>query len=266
MPVIYARYSSDNQRDASIEDQVRQCTKELANLNARCVNTYTDHAISGSTHLRPGYQRLLEDSRSGGFDLVIAEALDRLSRDQEDVAGLYKQLKFHGIQLVTLSEGEITELHVGLKGTMNALYLKDLASKTHRGMEGRVRAGKAAGGKVFGYDVVRRYSEDGSPVGGERKINRAEAEVVRRIFTSFAAGQSPRAIATSLNDESITGPGGQPWSNTTIRGHATRRTGIIRNDLYRGKLVWNKQRYVRDPNTGRRLQSGRRMDLAGTPP
>ena len=251
--VIYARYSSNNQRDASIEDQVRECTKELAQLNARCVNTYADHAISGSTRLRPGFQRLMQDARAGAFDLVVAEALDRLSRDQEDVAGLFKQLRFHGIQLLTLSEGEITELHVGLKGTMNALFIKDLALKTHRGLEGRIRAGKSAGGNAFGYDVVRRYSEDGCPIGGDRKIDRTEAEVVRRIFTLFAAGQSPRSIAKSLNEESIPGPGGRPWSDTTIRGHATRRTGVLRNELYRGKLVWNKQHYVKDPNTGKRL-------------
>ncbi len=251
--VIYARYSSDNQREASIKDQVYKCTQELTRLNARCVNTYTDAAISGSTRLRPAFQRLLQDARASAFDLVIAEALDRLSRDQEDVAGLFKQLKFQGIQLITLSEGEITELHIGLKGTMNALFLKDLAIKTHRGMEGQVRRGKSAGGKAYGYDVVRQYSEDGSPISGERKINRAEAEVVQRIFTLFAAGQSPRSIARSLNEGNVPSPGGRLWSDTTIRGHATRRTGVLRNDLYRGKLLWNKQHYVKDPNTGRRL-------------
>ena len=80
------------------------------------------------------------------FDIVVAEALDRLSRDQEDVAALYKQLRFADIKLITLAEGEVTELHVGLMGTVNALYLKDLAAKTHRGLEGRVRKGRSAGG------------------------------------------------------------------------------------------------------------------------
>ena len=80
----------------------------------------------------------------------MAEALDRLSRDQEDVAALYKQLSFSGIKLITLAEGEINELHVGLKGTMNALFLKDLAQKTRRGLEGRVRQGKSGGGLCYG--------------------------------------------------------------------------------------------------------------------
>ncbi len=66
-------------------------------------------------------------------DIVMAEALDRFSRDQEDTAGLFKRLTFAGVNIVTLAEGDITHLHVGLKGTMNALFLKDLADKTHRG-------------------------------------------------------------------------------------------------------------------------------------
>ena len=85
---------------------------------------------------------------------MVAEALDRLSRDQEDVAALYKHLTFAGVKLVTIAEGEVSELHVGLKGTMNALFLKDLAQKTHRGLEGRVRQGRSGGGLCYGYDVV----------------------------------------------------------------------------------------------------------------
>ena len=81
----------------------------------------------------------------GRFDVLLAEALDRVSRDQADVATLYKHLQFARVPLVTLAEGEISELHVGLKGTMNALFLKDLAKKTHRGLRGRVEQGFSAG-------------------------------------------------------------------------------------------------------------------------
>src|SRR6516225_3877493 len=109
--VIYARYSSENQREASIEDQVRLCRERIKREGWALVATYSDAAMSGASRLRPGYQKLLEDARAGRFDLVVAEALDRLSRDQEDIAGLYKQLGFCGVKLVTLAEGEITELH-----------------------------------------------------------------------------------------------------------------------------------------------------------
>ena len=160
---------------------------------------YSDHAISGATTLRPGYQKMLEDARAGRFEVLVAEALDRLSRDQENIAGLFKQLCFAGVRLVTLSEGEIGELHVGLKGTMNALFLKDLAHKTRRGLEGRIRQGKSGGGLCFGYDVMRKMDASGEALRGERRINEGEAAIVNRIFQEFAQGRSPRAIAQSLN-------------------------------------------------------------------
>ncbi len=93
------------------------------------------------------------------FDVVLAESLDRFSRDQEDTAGLFKRLTFAGVNIVTLAEGDITHLHIGLKGTMNAMFLKELADKTRRGLRGRVELGKAGGGVCFGYRIVRRLRE-----------------------------------------------------------------------------------------------------------
>ena len=251
---LYARYSSDNQSVASIEDQFRICREHVAREKWKTVATYQDAAISGaSVILRPGIQRLLQDAQRGKFDIVLAEALDRVSRDQADVATLFKHLRFAGVQIVTLADGEISELHVGLKGTMNALFLKDLAAKTHRGLRGRVEKGKAGGGLCYGYDVVKRIDSEGEPVRGERKINEAEAVVVRRIFREFAAGRSPRAIATDLNRHGIPGPFSHSWGDTTIRGHACRGNGIVNNELYAGVLVWNRQRFIKDPNTGKRV-------------
>ncbi len=249
---IYARYSSDNQREASIEDQVRQCRARIEQEQWQLGEVYSDHAISGATTLRPGYQKMLEDARQGHFAVLVAEALDRLSRDQENIAGLFKQLSFAGVKLITLSEGEIGELHVGLKGTMNALFLKDLAHKTRRGLEGRIRQGKSGGGLCFGYDVVRRAAASGEPLRGERRINETEAAIVRRIFREFTQGRSPRAIAQSLNKEGVPGPAGKNWGPSTIYGNWQRGTGILNNELYIGRLVWNRQRYIKDPRTGKR--------------
>jgi hypothetical protein len=111
----------------------------------------------------------------------------------------------------------------------------------------------SGGGNAYGYDVVRRLDHNGDPLHGERTINEAASVIVRRIFEEFASGYSPRAIAKRLNADGIPGPRGRPWRDTTIRGHHTRRTGILRNDLYRGSLVWNKQHYIKDPTTGKRL-------------
>jgi site-specific DNA recombinase len=251
--VIYARYSSEQQREASIEDQIRICKARIAAEGWTLVATYRDSAQSGASHLRPGYQKLLADARSGSFNVVVAEALDRLSRDQEHIAALFKHLSFAGVKIITLAEGEIGALHVGLKGTMNALYLTDLRQKVWRGLEGRVRQGRSGGGLCYGYDVVRERDARGNPICGGRVIDDAEAAIVRGIFEAFATGKSPRTIARELNTACIPGSGRRPWSDTTIRGHALRRTGILHNELYIGRLVWNKQCYVKEPNTGKRL-------------
>jgi site-specific DNA recombinase len=244
---IYARYSSELSRDASIEDQVRLCRQDADRLGCTVTEVFEDRAISGASAIRPGYQALLAAVAEGRIDVVLAEALDRLSRDQEDIAALHKRLRFLGVKLVTVSEGEIGDLHIGLKGAMNALYLKDLADKTRRGLEGRVRAGRSGGGRCYGYDVV-----PGEERGG-RTINEDEAAIVRRIYTEFAAGRSPKAIARRLNDDGIPGPRGILWRDTAIRGHRQRGTGLLNNELYIGHLVWNRLRYVNDPASGRRV-------------
>ncbi|MBS7540655.1 recombinase family protein [Ancylobacter lacus] len=251
---LYARYSSDNQRDASIEDQFRICREQAKREGWQVVGAYKDAGISGSSMiLRPGIQALLQDAQTGQFDIVLAEALDRVSRDQADIATLFKHLKFAGVPIVTLAEGEISELHVGLKGTMNALFLKDLAQKTHRGLRGRVEDGKSGGGLCYGYRVVKKLDARGEQIRGDREIDAHHAEVIRRIFRDFAAGIGPRAIAKALNDQGIAGPDGKLWNDTTIRGHVKRGTGIINNELYIGRLVWNRQRYIKDPSTGKRV-------------
>ena len=90
-------------------------------------------------------------------------------------------------------------------------------------------------------------------VHGKRKINEAEAVIVRRIFAEFAAGKSPRRIAVDLNRDRIAGPRGGEWDASTINGNAARGTGILNNELYIGRLVWSRLRYVKDPATGKRI-------------
>ena len=251
--VIYARYSSENQREASIDDQVRVCRARAEREGWTITQVYADYALSGATTNRPQLQALVGEARLGRVDVVMAEALDRVSRDQEHTAGIWKTLIFAGAKLITVAEGEINELHVGLKGTMNALFLKDLAAKTHRGLTGRVEEGKSGGGISFGYDVVREVDDRGEPVRGGRSINVEQAAVVTRILQMFADGASPIAIAKILNAEGVAGPQASAWRDTTIRGHALRGTGILRNELYVGRLVWNRMRFVRDPSTGKRV-------------
>ncbi len=250
---LYARYSSDNQRDASIEDQLRLCRLHAAKQGWTVVGSYSDRAISGASLLRPGIQELIQDAQRRRFQIVLSEAMDRLSRDQEDIAGLFKRMEFADVRIVTLSEGDVSHLHVGLKGTMNALFLKDLADKTRRGQRGRVEKGKAGGGLCYGYDVVRAMGVDGQHTTGERRVNEAEAEIIRRIFREYAGGSSSRRIALDLNAAGIAGPQGRAWGASTIHGNVQRRNGVLNNELYVGRLIWNRQRFLKDPDTGKRI-------------
>ncbi len=250
---VYARFSSDQQRDASIDDQIEVCKRYIAREGWTMGRIYEDRALSGSSAIRPGYQRLLIDGDEKRFDVIVVEALDRLGRNLADIAGLYDRLSFAGVKLHAVSTGEVTPMHVGMLGTMAQMYLSDLREKTRRGQLGRALQGRIPGGKAYGYDVVSPDSGVRNEGRGERRINAAEAAVVRRIFESYASGMSPRAIARQLNAENVPGPDGHAWRDTTIRGQAERGTGILNNALYVGRLEWNRCSYIKNPRTGKRV-------------
>ena len=253
---IYARYSSAMQSAASIQDQVRLCRQLCADRGWNIIEIFADEAMSGASHLRPRFQDLQQAAMNGQVDVIVAESLDRLSRDQEHIAALHKRMRFLEVGIFTKAEGEINEMHIGLGGTMSALFLKQLAQKTHRGLEGRVRDGKSAGGISYGYRTVRSLKADGTLTTGIREIVAEEADVIRRIFTDYAVGLPARSIAARLNAEGIRSPdsgkGAGTWGPSTISGNAARGTGILNNELYIGRLVWNRQRFVKDPTTGKR--------------
>lgn len=250
---LYARYSSDLQSDASIEDQIRLCQEKAQAQGWDITECYTDAGLSGASLIRPGIQSLIQDAMLGKFDVVLAEAMDRLSRDQEDIAGIYKRMQFADVKIITLSEGEVNTMHIGLKGTMNALFLKDLADKTRRGLRGRIEKALSGGGIAYGYRVAKKLDASGEVIKGHREIDKDQAGVICRIFTDYANGKSPKAIAAQLNQQAIPGPSGKGWAQSTINGNRKRGTGILNNELYIGQLVWNRQHFIKNPDTGKRV-------------
>ena len=246
---LYARYSSELQNDKSIDDQLRLLRAYAAKLGWIVAAEYSDAAESGSSMFRPGVQRMMHDAEAGAFEIVLSEALDRFSRGQAGVATFYERMVFVSVRVVTVSEGEIGPLQIGFKGTMNSLFLTDLAAKTRRGLHGCVAAGRSAGGLSYGYAKVP--APDGQPQ-GDREILASEALVVGRIFSEYNSGVSPKAITRRLNAEGIPGPRGAAWSPSTLHGNTRRGTGILNNELYVGRMVWNRQRFVKDPATGLR--------------
>lgn len=205
---IYARYSSDRQSERSIEDQVRLCRERADREDWSVVEVFPDFALSGATRDRPGLNALL--TRVGEFDIILAEALDRISRDQEDIAAIWKRVEFSDCKLVTVSEGAIGELQVGFTGTMSAMFLKGLAEKTRRGQVGRVAAGRIPGGLCYGYEADPQILAGGEVDRGRRRIVPEQADVVRRIFAWRAEGRSVSFIVRQLNSEAIPGPTGRP--------------------------------------------------------
>jgi site-specific DNA recombinase len=244
---IYARFSSDLQSDRSIEDQQVLC-REFAQRSAMTVvATFEDRARSGASILgRDGLLSLMERSRTGEFDTVVVEALDRLSRDQEDLAGIYKRLSFAGIKIIAVHEGQADQMQIGIRGLVGALFLQDLSHKVRRGMAGVTRDGRHAGGRAYGYRPVA-----GSP--GELSIVEEEADVIRRIFAEFVSGATPRQIASGLNGDRIAAPRGDSWAASVLAGNKKRGYGILLNPLYAGTIVWNRVRMIKDPSTGRRV-------------
>ena len=250
---IYARFSSNMQKPQSIEDQIYLCRERVHALGGVVAFTCSDAAETATTvHDRDGLHELLEAARAGLIDAVCAEALDRISRNHADMADIFRRLRYYDVSLITLEEGEINAMHIGFKGVMNEAFVDSLAQKTRRGQAGRMREGRIPGGLSYGYSVANRIGGGGQAVRGLRKINHAQARVIRQIFRVFASGKSTRWIAAKLNAEGIPGPRGKPWSAVTINGNRKRRNGVLNNELYRGVIVYNRQRFVRDPETGKR--------------
>lgn len=180
------------------------------------------------------------------FNVVIVEALDRLSRDMEDLAGIHKRLTFLGIEIRAVHEGVVNTVLVGLRGLVGQLFREDNAHKVRRGQAGRVGQGLSPGGLTYGYASILGEK-------GKRTIVEAEAETVRRIFREYIAGRTPRDIAYDLNREGVPPPRGRSWNASTINGNMQRGTGILQNELYAGRLVWNRVRMIKDPDSGKRV-------------
>ncbi|MBG0794020.1 recombinase family protein [Methylocystis sp. H62] len=244
---IYARFSTELQHERSIDDQVAVCKNYAERNELEIVGVYDDRARSGaSMYGREGLLRLLDAARDGSFEVILIEALDRLSRDQEDLAGIWKRLNFLGVELRAVHEGTADQIQIGVRGLLGSLFLTDLAHKVRRGMQGVVRDGRHAGGRAYGYRPVA-----GKP--GELEIVENEAAVVRRIFYDYVGGKTPREIAHALNKEGVRPPRGVNWTPSTINGNKKRHHGIILNEIYAGVVVWNRVRMIKDPDTGRRV-------------
>ena len=253
--IIYARYSTDRQTDVSIETQIELCEAFIQERGWRLLGTFSDKAISGTDYQsRPGIQQVLERVKSGKVDIVLCVTVDRISRDPEHGNGFLKRLRYNNTELWTVHGGaRVTDIEMGLRVTLSHELLEQIRYRTREGMKTAVRKGKSTTCLAYGYKIKLEYDANGERIPGLREIDPEHAEVVQLIFRLYAEGVSPRDIAIQLNRRGIPGPRGFAWRDTAIRGHVDRGTGILNNELYIGRAIWNRREYRKNPDTERRI-------------
>lgn len=243
--VVYARYSSDLQKDRSIDDQIALCKQIAARQGLTVSKIYTDRGLSGASMFeRDGLLGLMTAAKKREFNFVISESLSRLSRDMEDTAAIYKRLKFNEISIID-TNGEVGDVHIGVGAIVNSQFLKNLATSVKRGRDARVREGLIPGKVSYGYRKVTDKP-------GVREIDDAQAKIVLRIFEEYVSGIAPREICERLMAERVPGPQGAAHWNFQKLITGGGNGGLLGNQLYIGKLVWNVFTQVKNPETGKR--------------
>ena len=250
----YGRVSSDRQNPLSPADQVRKCREFAESFSLIIIedHIYLD-GDSGVGSDRPAFQKLLNAALSPGrpFDTILVDDTSRLSRSQSESMTIIEKLKFAGVRVIFISQGidtdsEQSDVQMTVHGLVDSLYVKELAKKTHRGLESCALRGLHTGGRCYGYCAVA--------VGeGESKrlvINETEGVVVKEIFELFAAAVSLKKIAKCLNERCLPSPRSRSsnsgtWCPTAIRA-------ILKRELYKGEIVWNRSKFVKVPGTNKR--------------
>lgn len=264
---LYARYSSDQQRAASIEDQFRNCRRRADAENWRIAETYADEAMSGADANRPQYQEILSAANRREIDVLLIDDLSRLSRDQVESERVIRRLEFLGIRIIAVTDGYDSEtkaatrkIQRGVKNLINEMRLDELREQVHRGLTGQAMKNYWCGGRPYGYrlkPILDTSQKDayGNParVGTVLEIDSEQAMVIGEIFESYARGVSYFNIARSLNERGVPSPGStwkrevrrcQGWVGSAIRV-------MLRNPLYCGLVRWNVSQFVRDPDSGK---------------
>ena len=223
--VIYARYSSENQREESIEGQLRECSEFANRKGYTIVKTYADRAISGKkADNRPQFMQMIADSKQKLFEAVIVWKIDRFSRDKYDSVFYKNALKKNGVSVISAKEpiddtpeGQLME---SIFEGFSVYYIKDLSVKVSRGMTENVLKGKFNGGTLtFGYMIDENKHFQPNP---------DTAPVVQDIFVRYASGETVKSILNSLIESGIKNKHGKPPTINFV-------SAILKNRRYIGE-------------------------------
>ena len=219
--VIYARYSSSNQTEQSIEGQLRVCNQYAENQGILILDTYIDRAMTGTNDNRADFQRMIKDSGKREWDYVLVYKLDRFSRDKYGTAVYRKALKDNGVKLLSATEcipdtpeGIIVE---SLIEGMGQFYSEELSQKVRRGMNETRQKGNFTGGYVlYGYKIVNK----------KVVIDEEKAEVIRYIFNQYLLDVQVKEIIATLRERGILNHG-KPFARSTVYR-------LLENEKYAG--------------------------------
>jgi DNA invertase Pin-like site-specific DNA recombinase len=244
---IYARFSTENQSETSISDQFRVCREYAARAGWAVVLESRDEGISGAAlGNRPGVRELEQAALGGALDVVLVTDLTRLSRSQGDLLKFIERLRFRHVAVIGVQDGyhsdhRTARMQAGLSGIMSEEFRAMIADRTRSALQSRAQEGRPTGGRAYGYQP-------------------GEAEIVREIFARIAAGEGMKTVAKDLNARGIPSPGAA-WRRVTRAQHgrwlASAIHAIVRNERYAGRITWNRSRWVKDPDSGRRVRRER---------
>ena len=225
--VIYARYSSDSQREESIEGQLRECKEYAEKHSITILNTYIDRALSAKTDNRPEFQRMIKDSAKGLFDVVICWKLDRFARNRYDSAHYKSVLRKNGVKVVSATEAIATDstgilLESLLEGYAE-FYSAELSEKVIRGMTDNALKCKFNGGSVtMGYVIDHEQNF---------QIDPAVAPVILEMFTLYDKGATMQELVNLLNERGVRSMRGGKITLNII-------AGMLKNRRYTGEYSY----------------------------
>lgn len=256
---IYARYSSDVQKQTSIEDQLRNCREFAQRMGWVVLPEYIrfDEGISGAElGTRTAILTHLQDAKKNPrpFDCILIDSTSRFGRDLSDTLKLSKIFKFNGVFLYFVTQRlDTRERYAGKLQTVYGMqdedFLETHRENVHRGLKGIALKGYHTGGTHYGYKRTLVYhptdkDEHGRPAVDhvELEVQPEQAAIVFEIFNLRAEGKSFRDITKHLNKKSLPGPRGKAWSYSTVKN-------VINDELYIGKKKWNVKKNEMDPET-----------------
>lgn len=258
---LYGRHSSDQQNEKSSEDQIELGRGLVVRHSWKIGGEFTDESRSGrSSHNRPNFNRMIDLAIAGHAQIIVAEDISRLLRNAAEMQVCAQRLKEAGVVIVTAAGNVIDGLELSIRAAMAQEQAEEHGRRVKRGHRAAAKRGRVVGGVAYGYRVRKASDDQNAFLSGKngdggsdlnREIDPDTSLVARRIWSDYLAGLSTKQICQALNQEGVPGPGGGLWLTNALTGRKGVNTGILRNPIYRGLVVYGRTVSTFFPSSGR---------------